>query len=65
MSVVVVVICASCAGYIWRVQIILCKGCFLENEFFGKLIVFRHLSLDFAIIFNVILSNLSKLSLSF
>ena len=41
------------------------QSCFLQNEFFGELIVFRHLSLEFAIIFNVILSDLSKLSLSF
>ena len=38
---------------------------FFQKEFFGELIVFRHLNMDFTIFFNVILSDLSKLSLSF
>ena len=38
---------------------------FLQKEFFGDLIVFRNLNMNFKIFFNVILSDLSKLSLSF
>ena len=38
---------------------------FLSKEFFGELIVLRHLNMDFTIFFNVILSDLSKLSVSF
>ena len=38
---------------------------FLQKEFFGELIVFRHLNVNFTIFFNIILSDLSKLSLSF
>ena len=38
---------------------------FFQKEFFGKLIVFRHLNMDFTIFFNVILTDLSKLSVSF
>ena len=38
---------------------------FFQKEFFGELIVFRHLNMDFTIFFNVILTDLSKLSLSF
>ena len=37
----------------------------VTKEFFGELIVFRHLNMDFTIFFNVILTDLSKLSLSF
>ena len=35
-----------------------------SQKIFGKLMVFRHLNMDFTIFFNIIL-NLSKLSLSF
>ena len=38
---------------------------FFQKEFFGELIVFRHLNMDFTIFFSVILSDLNKLSLSF
>ena len=38
---------------------------FFQKEFFGELIVFRHLNMNFTIFFNVILSDLNKLSLSF
>ena len=38
---------------------------FFQKEFFGELIVFRHLNVNFTIFFNVISSDLSKLSLSF
>ena len=38
---------------------------FFQRELFGELLVFRHLNMDFTIFFNVILSDLSKLSLSF
>ena len=38
---------------------------FFQKEFFGELIVFRHLNMDFTIFLNVILSELSKHSLSF
>ena len=62
MSVVVVVICASCR--LWHLQIILCS-CFSQKYIFGELIVFRHLNIDFTIFLRVILSDLSKLSLSF
>ena len=59
MSVVVLI----CAGYG------VCKSIFaklfLSKEFFGELIVVRHLNMDFTILFNVLLSDLSKLSLSF
>ena len=62
MSVVVFVIYASCAGYG------VCKSFFakllLTKRIFGELIVFQHLNMDFTIFLNVILSNLSKLSLS-
>ena len=37
---------------------------FFQKEFFGELIVFRHLNMDFVIFFNVILSDLSILSVS-
>ena len=37
---------------------------FFQKEFFGELIVFRHLNMDFVIIFNVILSDLSILLVS-
>ena len=62
MSVVVVVFCASCAGYG------VCKSFFASNffqkELFGELIVFRHLNMDLAIFSNAILSDVNKLSLS-
>ena len=48
MSVVVVVISASCAGY--GVRSFFPKLFSLNNNFFGKLIVFRHLNMDFTII---------------
>ena len=38
---------------------------FFQKEFFGELIVFRHFNMDLQSFFNVILSDLSKLSLSF
>ena len=38
---------------------------FFQKEFFGELIVLRHLNMDFTIFFNVILTDLSKLSVSF
>jgi len=34
---------------------------FLQKEFFGELIVFRHLNMGFVIFFNVILSDLRLL----
>ena len=37
---------------------------FFQKEFFRELIVFRHLNMDFVIFFNVILSDLSILSVS-
>ena len=56
----VVVFCASCAGYG------VCKSFFASYfKFFGELIVFRHLNMDLTIFFNAILSDVSKLSLSF
>ena len=41
------------------------QSCFFQKEFFGELIVFLHLNMDFTIFLNVVLSDLSKLSLSF
>ena len=38
---------------------------FFQKEFFGELTVFRKLNINFTIFFDVILSDLSKLSLSF
>ena len=38
---------------------------FFQKEFFGELIVLPDLNMDFTIFFNVILSDLSKHSLSF
>ena len=38
---------------------------FFQKEFFGELIVFRHLNMDFTIFFNVMLTDLSKFSVSF
>ena len=38
---------------------------FFKKEFFGDVIVFHHLHMDFTIFFDVILSDVSKLSLSF
>ena len=46
--VVVVIISASCAGY--GVRSFFAKLFSLNNNFFGKLIVFRHLNMDFTII---------------
>ena len=46
-------------------QIISLQSYFFQKEFFVEVIVFRHLNMDFTIFFNVILSDLSKLSLSF
>ena len=64
--VVVVVICASCAGYGVSCADHSLQSYFFQKEFFGELlIVFRHLNTDFTIFFDVILSDLSKLSLSF
>ena len=60
--VVVVVICASCAGYG------VCKSFFasyfFQKELFGELTVFRYLNMDLTIFFNAILSDVTKLSLS-
>ena len=50
---------------LWCMQIILCKVFFLSKRIFGELIVSQHLNMNFTIFFNVILSDLSKLSLSF
>ena len=56
----VVVFCASGAGYG------VCKSFFASYfKLFGELIVFRHLNMDLTIFFNAILSDVSKLSLSF
>ena len=44
----------ACANYSLQ------SYCF-QKEFFSELIVFRHINMDFTIIFNVILSDLSKL----
>ena len=41
------------------------QSCFFQKEFFGELIVFWHLKLDFMIFFTVILRDVIKLSLSF
>ena len=41
------------------------QSCFFQKEFFGESIVFRHLNMDLTIFFNIILTDLSKLSLSF
>ena len=38
---------------------------FFQREFFGELIAFRHLNMDLTIFLNVILTDLSKLSISF
>ena len=38
---------------------------FFQKEFFGELIVFPHLNMDFTIFLTVILSDLIKRSLSF
>ena len=46
-------------------QILLYKVYFSQKQFFGELIVFRHLNMDFTIFFRVILSDVSKLPLSF
>ena len=46
-------------------QILLYKVYFSQKQFFGELIVFRHLNMDFTIFLRVILSEVSNLSLSF
>ena len=61
---VLIVICASCAAAMACANHSL-QRYFFQKEFFGELIVFRHLNIDFTIFFNVILSELNKLSLSF
>ena len=63
MSVVVVVVISSrYAGCVlWKSFF----AKFFQKEFFGELIVSRKLNTNFTIFFDVILSNLSKLSLSF
>ena len=38
---------------------------FFQREFFGELIAFRHLNMDLTIVLNVMLTDLSKLSISF
>ena len=38
---------------------------FFQKEFFGELIAFRHLNMDLTIFLNVMLTGLSKLSISF
>ena len=38
---------------------------FFQREFFGELIAFRHLNMDLTIFLNVMLTDLSKLSISF
>ena len=51
---------------IWRVKIIVCKVVSsVQKEFVAESIVLWRLNMDFAIFFNVILSDLSKLSLGF
>ena len=67
MSVVVVVVvvvispsaagCGLCKSFF--------KSYFFQKEFFGELIVFRNLNMNFIIFFYIILSGLSKLYLSF
>ena len=60
--VVVVVISSSYAGCgVWKSFF----AKFFQKEFFGELIVSRKLNTNFTIFFDVILSDLSKLSLSF
>ena len=41
------------------------QSCFFQKEFFGELIVFWHLKMEFMIFLTVILRDLIKLSLSF
>ena len=60
---VVVVISANCAAVACANHSL--QSYFFQKEFFGKFIVFRHLNKNFKIFFNVILSDLNKLSLSF
>ena len=63
--VVVVVICASCAGYGLSCANHSLQSYFSQKEFFGELLtVFRHLNMDFTIFFDK-KSDLSRLSLSF
>ena len=40
------------------------EGYFFQKGFFGELMVFRHLNMDFPFSFNVILGDFSKISLS-
>ena len=61
---VVVVICASCESYGVCKSFFVKLLIFFQKEFLGELIVFRHLNMDFTIFFNVIVSDLSKLSLT-
>ena len=61
--VVVVVISASAAGCGLSKSFF--KSYFFQKEFFGELIVFRNLNMNFAIFFYIILSGLSKLSSQF
>ena len=49
-----------------RISLILCKVVSLEKNFsVNARIVFRHLNMDYITLLNVILKDLSKLSLSF
>ena len=64
MSVVVVVICASCTGYD-VCKSLFAKFFFFQKEFFGESILFWHQNMDFEIFLTVILRDLVKLSLSF
>ena len=41
------------------------QSCFFQKKFFGELIVFWRLKMDFMIFFTIILRDLIKLSLSF
>ena len=57
MSVDAVVICESCVG------LMVCgndslQSYFFQNEFFGELIVFRHLNMDFKIFLTIIFKQL-------
>ena len=52
------VLAMACANYSLQ-------SYFFQRELFGELLVSRHFNMDFTIFFNAILSDLSKLSLSF
>ena len=52
-------------NHLWSTQIILCKFFLLSKRIFGEFIVSQHLSMDFTVFLNVILSDFSKRSLSF